>query len=58
MLEYPKYHITATVLSADGISTEGKFITNDDPSFKFWYPVLFGFHDVLMNSDDLEVRTR
>ncbi|RIB00791.1 hypothetical protein C2G38_2232948 [Gigaspora rosea] len=35
-----------------------KVITNDDPSFKFRYPLLFGFHDVIMNGEDLEVRAR
>ncbi|EMD40859.1 hypothetical protein CERSUDRAFT_131198 [Gelatoporia subvermispora B] len=30
--------------------------TSDDPMIKFWFPVLFGFYDVIMNGDDLEVR--
>lgn len=25
---------------------------------KYWFPVLFGFHDVIMNGEDLEVRSR
>lgn len=28
----------------------------DDPMIKFWFPVLFGFYDVIMNGEDLEVR--
>ncbi|KDQ64470.1 hypothetical protein JAAARDRAFT_28101 [Jaapia argillacea MUCL 33604] len=28
----------------------------DDPMIKFWYPVLFGFYDIIMNAEDLEVR--
>ncbi|KAJ3290032.1 guanine nucleotide exchange protein for ADP-robosylation factor [Borealophlyctis nickersoniae] len=29
----------------------------DDPSFKFWFPILFGLYEVIMTCD-LEVRTR
>lgn len=29
---------------------------SDDPMIKFWFPVLFGFYDVIMNGEDLEVR--
>jgi brefeldin A-inhibited guanine nucleotide-exchange protein len=25
---------------------------------KFWFPVLFAFHDILMTGEDLESRTR
>ncbi|TFK55672.1 hypothetical protein OE88DRAFT_1652091 [Heliocybe sulcata] len=28
----------------------------DDPMIKFWFPVLFGFYDIIMNAEDLEVR--
>ena len=28
----------------------------DDPMIKFWFPTLFGFYDVIMNGEDLEVR--
>ena len=28
----------------------------DDPHIKYWFPVLFGFYDVIMNGEDLEVR--
>ncbi|PWW73326.1 Sec7-domain-containing protein [Tuber magnatum] len=30
----------------------------DDPMAKFWFPVLFAFHDILMTGEDLEARTR
>ncbi|EPS35263.1 hypothetical protein H072_11451 [Dactylellina haptotyla CBS 200.50] len=30
----------------------------EDPMVKFWFPVLFAFHDVLMTGEDLEVRSR
>ena len=31
--------------------------STDDPMIKFWFPVLFGFYDVIMNGEDLEVRS-
>lgn len=30
----------------------------DDPMLRFWFPLLFGFYDVIMNGEDLEVRKR
>lgn len=30
----------------------------EDPMVKFWFPVLFAFHDILMTGEDLESRTR
>jgi len=27
-------------------------------AYKWWFPVLFGFYDVIMNGEDLEVRKR
>jgi brefeldin A-inhibited guanine nucleotide-exchange protein len=27
-----------------------------DGMIKFWFPVLFGFYDIIMNGEDLEVR--
>jgi Sec7-like guanine-nucleotide exchange factor len=29
---------------------------DDDPMIKYWFPVLFGFYDIIMNGEDLEVR--
>lgn len=31
-------------------------VSMDDNMIKYWYPVLFGFYDIIMNGDDLEVR--
>ncbi|KAF9058169.1 hypothetical protein BJ165DRAFT_1334026 [Panaeolus papilionaceus] len=28
----------------------------DDTMIRFWFPVLFGFYDIIMNGEDLEVR--
>lgn len=28
----------------------------DDAMIRFWFPVLFGFYDIIMNGEDLEVR--
>ncbi|KAF8639703.1 hypothetical protein AX17_000965 [Amanita inopinata Kibby_2008] len=30
--------------------------TMDDGMIRFWFPVLFGFYDIIMNAEDLEVR--
>ena len=29
---------------------------DDDPMVRYWFPVLFGFYDVIMNGEDLEIR--
>jgi brefeldin A-inhibited guanine nucleotide-exchange protein len=29
---------------------------NDDPTIKYWFPILFSFYDIIMNGEDLEVR--
>ena len=31
--------------------------STDDPMIKYWFPVLFGFYDVIMNGEDLDLRT-
>ena len=28
----------------------------EDSMIKYWFPVLFGFYDIIMNGEDLEVR--
>ncbi|KAI5784997.1 hypothetical protein DFH27DRAFT_266563 [Peziza echinospora] len=33
-------------------------VAREDPMVKYWFPLLFAFHDILMNGDDLEARTR
>lgn len=40
------------------LSAEGGPESNadDDPMIKYWFPVLFGFYDVIMNGEDLEIR--
>ncbi|KAI9105732.1 hypothetical protein DFS34DRAFT_27501 [Phlyctochytrium arcticum] len=43
--------VPAGIHSASGVSPE------DDPSFRFWFPILFGLYEVIMTCD-LEVRTR
>ncbi|KAK7207757.1 hypothetical protein BZA70DRAFT_265101 [Myxozyma melibiosi] len=30
----------------------------EDPSVKFWFPILFAFHNIIMTGEDLEVRSR
>ena len=30
--------------------------TMDDAMIRYWFPVLFGFYDIIMNGEDLEVR--
>ncbi|KAK9451400.1 uncharacterized protein V1518DRAFT_408458 [Limtongia smithiae] len=32
--------------------------TIEDPSVRFWFPILFAFHDIIMTGEDLEVRSR
>jgi brefeldin A-inhibited guanine nucleotide-exchange protein len=32
--------------------------TVDDTMTRYWFPVLFGFYDIIMNGEDLEVRKR
>ena len=31
-------------------------LPSDDSMIKYWFPVLFGFYDIIMNGEDLEVR--
>ncbi|KAI0248451.1 hypothetical protein BJV78DRAFT_1235950 [Lactifluus subvellereus] len=40
-----------------GLITSGPHnIGAEDPMIKYWFPVLFGFYDIIMNGEDLEVR--
>ncbi len=48
MLECPECGFSPTAIE--------KATHADDPMVKFWFPVLFGFYDVIMNGEDLEVR--
>jgi len=47
MLHTPECGLTAAGPSNIGI---------EDPMIKYWFPVLFGFYDIIMNGEDLEVR--
>ncbi|KAG6919409.1 hypothetical protein DXG01_006292 [Tephrocybe rancida] len=47
MLKCPECSLT---VPADGVTPM------DDTIIKFWFPVLFGFYDIIMNGEDLEVR--
>ena len=48
MLESPDCSLTAN----GGPETNA----DDDPMIKYWFHVLFGFYDVIMNGEDLEIR--
>ncbi|KAI0296118.1 Sec7-domain-containing protein [Multifurca ochricompacta] len=40
-----------------GLSVAGpQNIGVEDPMIRYWFPVLFGFYDIIMNGEDLEVR--
>lgn len=40
-------------LNVESDSTEQP---SEDSMIRFWFPVLFGFYDIIMNGEDLEVR--
>ncbi|KAJ3012565.1 guanine nucleotide exchange protein for ADP-robosylation factor [Thoreauomyces humboldtii] len=46
--------LSVTTAKAAGLGAMGP---EDDPSFRFWFPILFGLYEVIMTCD-LEVRTR
>lgn len=43
---------------ASGTSPEATAATVNELYVKYWFPVLFSFQDVIMNGEDLEVRSR
>jgi brefeldin A-inhibited guanine nucleotide-exchange protein len=45
-------HTPECGLTASGVQNIGV----EDPMIKYWFPVLFGFYDIIMNGEDLEVR--
>ncbi|KAK9482861.1 hypothetical protein V1527DRAFT_492356 [Lipomyces starkeyi] len=53
MLEYQK-NVQAGTIVVQAVSKA----SIEDPSVKFWFPVLFAFHDIIMTGEDLEVRSR
>ncbi|KAF8076350.1 hypothetical protein FPV67DRAFT_1407470 [Lyophyllum atratum] len=48
MLKCPECSLT--------VPSDGNTSPMDDAMIKFWFPVLFGFYDIIMNGEDLEVR--
>ena len=64
--KYQKISLLAIAMLRDTIPTmlespdcgfkEEHHSPTDDPMIKYWFPVLFGFYDVIMNGEDLEVR--
>ncbi|KAI8821985.1 uncharacterized protein EV422DRAFT_586065 [Fimicolochytrium jonesii] len=44
-------------LAVPAATAAGGLGPEDDPSFRFWFPILFGLYEVIMTCD-LEVRTR
>ncbi|KAI0650276.1 hypothetical protein C8Q79DRAFT_942938 [Trametes meyenii] len=64
--KYQKISLLAIAMLRDIIPTmlecpdcgfkETNHSATDDPMIKYWFPVLFGFYDVIMNGEDLEVR--
>ncbi|TFK93603.1 Sec7-domain-containing protein [Polyporus arcularius HHB13444] len=64
--KYQKISLLAIAMLRDIIPTmlecpecgfkEPNHSSTDDPMIKYWFPVLFGFYDVIMNGEDLEVR--
>ena len=47
MLKFPECSLTVNNPTADEPM---------DGMIRFWFPVLFGFYDIIMNGEDLEVR--
>lgn len=36
----------------------GEDSAEQDPLVRYWFPILYGFHDILMSGEDMEVRSR
>ncbi|CCG80699.1 putative Guanyl-nucleotide exchange factor [Taphrina deformans PYCC 5710] len=36
----------------------GEDSSENDPLVRYWFPILYGFHDILMSGEDMEVRSR
>ncbi len=41
---------------SSGTKNASSTTSMDDGMIRFWFPVLFGFYDIIMNGEDLEVR--
>ncbi|KXN90258.1 Protein transport protein SEC7 [Leucoagaricus sp. SymC.cos] len=50
MLECPECSLSSDSANAPPTTSM------DDGMIRFWFPVLFGFYDIIMNGEDLEVR--
>jgi brefeldin A-inhibited guanine nucleotide-exchange protein len=48
MLDCPECSLTPEAIAKDG--------PGEDNMIRYWFPVLFGFYDIIMNGEDLEVR--
>lgn len=48
MLDCPECSLTSEATVKDG--------SGEDNMIRYWFPVLFGFYDIIMNGEDLEVR--
>jgi Sec7-like guanine-nucleotide exchange factor len=48
MLECPECSLTPETTTKDS--------PGEDNMIRYWFPVLFGFYDIIMNGEDLEVR--
>lgn len=56
MLKCPECPVSHTGAVED--KTDTPQVVKEDPMLKYWFPVLFAFHDILMTGEDLEARTR
>jgi brefeldin A-inhibited guanine nucleotide-exchange protein len=55
--DFSNWKAVAQRLEEGNIPSEVKVSPDEDPNFKFWFPILFGLYEVIMTCD-LEVRTR
>jgi brefeldin A-inhibited guanine nucleotide-exchange protein len=55
--EHPGMGIYNAEEHADDQPISPLALVNDDPSYRFWFPILFGFYEIIMTGK-LEVRTR
>lgn len=50
--------LTENAVLRENVSPETAAVADDELYVKLWLPVLLAFHDVIMNGEDLEVRSR
>ncbi|KAJ1983713.1 guanine nucleotide exchange protein for ADP-robosylation factor [Dimargaris cristalligena] len=57
-------HHNGTVTTGGGGTTPARLAgadalpPNEDPVYRLWFPVFYAMYDIIMNCDDLEVRTK